>query len=368
MRFALDGRIVDVTPTGDGHIHTSYVVTTDADSPGYLLQRLNTTVFPNTASVTGNIDRVARHQRRRAIAEGIDPRRHVLTIVPTRRGDLVATDEDGGVWRAYVRIGRATAHSEIRSARQAEEIGRGFGRFLRWMSDFPVEDLEPVLPRLHDVGHHLAAFDTAVRGDRMGRATDAAAERAFIESRREPVAEWADLLAAGRLPRRTIHGDTKLNNVLLDDDDGHAMCVIDLDTVMAGTMLHDIGDCLRSALGGDAASMSGASSSAWDVVRSLWSGYLDEASGLITAEECERVAEAARMETLCVGIRFLTDHLDGDRYFRTTAAGENLVRSRRHLDVVRRIEAERRRMTDIVLDVAGQTGSRDGTGRTESVD
>jgi len=346
-RFALGGRIVSVAPLGEGHINATYAVVAGgaAERRRYVLQRMNRTVFLDPETVIRNAERVAAHVAARVRDEGGDPEREALSYVPTRDGESFLRDAEGEVWRCSRRIEGASVPTALTGPSQAYAVAETFGRFLHRLADFPPGELEVGLPGFHEADGYLRALRDVAGRDPLHRAAGAGREIAFIEGRSGDIEAWAALLASGELPRRTIHGDTKINNVLLDDETGRGVCAIDLDTVMAGSPLIDIGDCSRSTL-------------AWpeDIEKevdlrlfgAVVRGFANEAGSLLGAAEVERIVEATRALALELAARFLADFLAGDRWFPVARPGVNLARCRVQIELVRGIEARRREMEKIV--------------------
>ena len=355
-RFQLDGHVLSAVPLGDGHINATYVVAMESrGDPGrrYVLQRINRAVFHDPEAVIRNVERVIGHLGSKVREEGEDPEREVLELIQTLDGHAFLRDKEGEVWRCYAMIESATARSTLADPGQAYTVAKAFGRFLRRLSDFPPRELEITLPGFHDATLHLEALRDVVQRDPQNRVKEARDELAFIEDRQAIIAAWRDLLSPGELPTRAIHNDTKISNVLVDDETSRGICVIDLDTVMPGSALVDIGDCARSALtrietGGQDLEVFGA------VVR----GYLGEIGALLAEVEIEQIVEATRLIALELGIRFLSDFIAGDRWFPVALPTENLDRCRGQLDMVRRIEESEAEMQEVVRRAAVRGGTR----------
>jgi len=355
-RFAVGGRIVSVAPLGDGHINATYEVRTASDhGRRYVLQRINRGVFRDPGAVIRNAERVIRHIEGKVREEGRDPEREVLQLIPTLDGGAFLRDGEGEIWRCYAMIEGATAHSTLAGPDRAYTVARAFGRFLRWLADFPPHELEITLPGFHDTPGHLRALREATRSDRRDRLGEVGDELAFAEDRREAIVARAARLSAGGLPVRAIHNDTKISNVLVDDGTGRGICVIDLDTVMPGSAVVDIADCARSALtrverpGRDP-----------EVFAAVVRGYLAEIGGLLSEAEVELIVEGTWTIALELGIRFLTDFIVGDRWFPVAYPTENLNRCRGQLRVVQRIEKNEAEWGEIVRRAASRGPMRRG--------
>jgi len=348
-RFEVGGPVLSVDRHGEGHINATYVVTAGSEGGARrrsVLQRINRRVFRDPEAVIRNVERVTAHLRSKANEEGGNPEREVLRLVRTADGAApLVRDGDGEVWRCYAMIERAAAHSTMTNPKQARTVATAFGRFLRRLFDFPLQELEITLPGLHDTVAHLTALRDVARDDPLGRASEVQEELALVEARRRPIETWTDLLSSDGVPTRAIHSDTKVSNVLIDEDTGRGVCVIDLDTVMPGPTLVDVGDFTRSVLTGQEGVGRGVDLALFDAaVR----GYLGEAGWLLTETEVENVVPATRMIALELGIRFLADHVAGDRWFPVGSPGENLARGRVQLDLARRIEEREDEMDTIV--------------------
>ncbi len=358
-RFTLDGDVLSVAPFGDGHINATYEVVMEsggAPAHRYVLQRINRAVFHDPGAVVRNVERVIGHIAAKVREEGGDPEREVLKLIPTLGGDPFLLDSEGEIWRCYAMIEGATARSTLAGPDQAYTVAIVFGRFLRRLSDFPADALAITIPGFHDAPRHMRVLRDTMREDPLDRARGTFAELEFIESRQDVIGSWADLQSSGELPTRAIHNDTKISNVLVDDETGRGICVIDLDTVMPGSALVDIGDCARSALtrietGGHDLEFFGA------VVR----GYLSEIGALLAEVEIEQIVEATRLIALELGIRFLSDFIAGDRWFPVALPMENLDRCRGQLDIVRRIEESEAEMQEVVRRAAVRGGTRRGS-------
>lgn len=343
--FALHGEVVAAAPHGSGHINDTFAVTvSQAGAPvRYIFQRINHTIFKDVPALMDNILRVTSHQRERLLADGgEDASRRALTVITGRDGEPCVRDGHGRWWRAYLFIEKALTHDKIDSPDQAREAARSFGEFQRLLADLPGARLHETIPDFHNTPSRLAAFEDALAADSAGRAADAADEIAFTRSRASLARTLVDLLAAGLVPERVTHNDTKLNNVMLDDATGAGVCVIDLDTVMPGLSLYDFGDMVRT---GTNAAAEDETDLAKVVARpaifaALAEGFLAGCGSALNAVERDHLEVSGRVMTYEVGLRFLTDHLRGDVYFKTKYAGHNLDRARNQFALLRSLEAQ----------------------------
>jgi hypothetical protein len=354
--FEIEGRPTSVRPYGSGHIHETYRVRMRAAAhPGYILQRVNTRVFPDVPRLMENIVRVTGHLRA-GTRRGLP----VLTVIPARDGRPYARDESGGFWRCYRFIahrepgGRLRGRHPVPSAGtfRAGEAGRLFGRFIIQMSDLPAPPLHETIPGFHDIEVHLGRFGDLLHGDPAGRRREIPAEIDFVRTRAAAMGLIRDLGRAGRIPLRVTHNDTKFNNILFGPNGG--LCIIDLDTVMPGYVHFDFGDAIRSAANSAREDEPDLRRVRLDmaVFKEFARGYLGELRGLIGVEEIAHLAFAARLMTYMVGLRFLNDHLDGDRYFKVDRPGHNLQRARVHFRLLEDMERRRAEMEDFVSALA----------------
>ncbi|WP_295880395.1 phosphotransferase enzyme family protein [uncultured Thiohalocapsa sp.] len=320
-----------VAPLGDGLINHSWRVQSAAGA--FVLQRINGQVFPAPERIMDNLT---------ALAAAAQERPELAVRLPAlaRTADHLSyvRDADGAVWRLMECIEPSRTLKRLDTARQAAEAGRLLGRFHRLGASLDPAALAVTLPGFHHTPTYLATLDAAATEPQ--RAADSADALAFIDARRSLVDVLDAALAAGRTRLRLIHGDPKLDNMLFDAAGERALCLIDLDTVQPGLLHHDIGDCLRSCC--NRAGEAGADTVHFDLGlgEALLAGYADAAKDLLTPAEIDLIAPAIRLIPLELGIRFLTDHLQGDRWFRVRRRGENLTKARRQLALVADIERQ----------------------------
>jgi len=352
--FAVDGSFTEGQPHGTGHINDTYAIRCQGSgrSVRYILQRVNHRIFADVPALMENIRRVTEHVARRAAALPPAERRRsqTLTIVPTHAGAAWHRDETGHFWRCYVFIEQARTYDLLREPAQARDAARAFGRFQELLADLPAPRLHETIRDFHHTRRRFDTLQQAIAADPHGRAAAAAAEIGFARDRETLVDTLLDLQRAGQIPERITHNDTKLNNVMLDDATGEGICVIDLDTVMPGLALYDFGDLVRSAT-------NSAPEDETDLTRvtmqlpvfaALTEGYLATARHFLNAAEIAHLVHSARLLTFEVGIRFLTDFLLGDIYFKTKRAGHNLDRCRCQFALVRSMEAQTAEMEAVV--------------------
>lgn len=350
--FQAWGDFAEAAPYGSGHINDTFVVSVRvAGTPlNYLLQRINHEIFKQPDRVMENVVRVTEHLRKRLVEAGdADASRKALTVIPARDGKPYVRDAEGNWWRLYLFIEKARTFDVIESDRQAFLAAQAFARFQNQLADLPAPRLHETIPAFHNTLSRLKALDAAAAADAFGRKAEVAAELAFVEERREQCGRLLERNGRGEIPERITHNDTKINNVMLDDATGEGVCVIDLDTVMPGLALYDFGDMVRSATAAAKEDERDLSKvfSRLNMFEALARGYLSEASFLLPAE-IEELAFSGRLITMTIGIRFLTDYLSGDVYFRTHRPGQNLDRCRTQFKMVRSMEEQSEAMEAIV--------------------
>lgn len=357
-RFALDGEPVDAKPYGCGHINDTYCVCCHREGKPqrrYILQRVNNNVFKNVPELMDNMIRVTAFLKDRVVEAGGDPDRECLQLVPDRSGAMFLQDEEGGFWRCFIFIENAVTFQTVEKPEHFYYSACAFGRFQRLLADFPAATLYEVIPHFHDTASRYRDFEQAVKQDVLGRAKEVQAEIAFVRDREADTRVLVDLLAAGRLPLRVTHNDTKLNNVMLDDVTGKPVAVIDLDTVMPGLSLYDFGDSIRFGASTAAEDEPDLSKVSCDLglFEEYARGFLGECGDMLTREEIEYLAFGAKIMTLECGMRFLTDYLQGDTYFKIHRPGHNLDRCRTQFKLVADMEKKMDQMRAIVARYAG---------------
>lgn len=365
--FDLYGQVVSVERYGCGHINDTFLVVTR--KPGavkehrYILQRLSPVAFHEPEKVMENIAGVTAFLKDRIRERGGDPDRETLIIIPARDGrDYILDQEHGGCWRMYLFIENSFTCQQAESEEVFRESARAFGALQRDLTAYPAESLHETIPDFHNTPRRVQALEAAVRQDAAGRAAGVQAEIAFALARKARTTALVEAQRKGELPLRVTHNDTKLNNVLLDRTTGKAMCVVDLDTVMPGLCAYDFGDAIRF----------GANTAAEDeaeldrvhfslpMFRAYCEGYLEKTGGLLTAAEVRSLPLGAWMMTYEVGIRFLTDYLDGDCYFHIDYPEHNLVRARNQFALLRDMERQEQAMQDVVDDcLKGQSRKKE---------
>lgn len=349
-QFAIDGDFCQAVPYGRGHINETFCATYNRAGAQVrcILQRINHNVFRNPASLMDNIQRVTQHLCAK-LADHLDKDRRALTLIPDHTGRILYVDRSGNYWRAHRFIEGARTYDAVESAQQAFEGARAFGRFLEMLSDLPAPRLHDTIPHFHFTPGRFTALEDAVARDAAGRLPLAGPEIAFALARKSITGA---LVNAG-LPERVTHNDTKINNVLLDDQTGEGICVIDLDTVMPGLAAYDFGDLVRSATcraPEDERDLSRITMR-FDLFEALARGYLSSAGTLLTRAEKESLVLGGKLITFTMGIRFLTDYLNGDTNYKVHRAGHNLDRCRTQFKLMESIEAQELAMEQFICSI-----------------
>ena len=331
---------------GNGHINDTYCV----DGPQYILQRINTSIFRNPDELMSNIENVTSFLRKKIIAAGGNPDRQTLTVIPTKDGDNYYKIDDRNVFRVYKFISHTKSIENDKTLDDLYQAGKGFGNFQKLLDDFPVEMLYETIKDFHHTPKRVEALKEAIRENKAGRADSVQAEIAFALEN----ASWADTVIKGiengEIPVRVTHNDTKINNILFDQTTGEAVCVIDLDTVMPGSMLYDFGDALRMG-GSTAAEDETDLDKVWfdaDAYKYFAKGYLSEMKDYLTPAELKLLPFSVKLMTYECSIRFLTDYLNGDTYFKIHREHHNLDRARNQFKLVADIAKKEKELEDLV--------------------
>jgi hypothetical protein len=350
--FDLRGNMISAEPYGSGHINDTYKVVVDQGGleVNYILQRVNQNVFPNVEKLMENIQRVTAHLGKKIIERGGNPTRETLTLVPTVDGKSYYRDAEGGCWRAYIFIYGARTYDFVSDTKQAFEAASAFGSFQKQLADLPGGPVFESIPNFHNTPKRFENFLNSLKADKLNRAASAKKEIDFCLARQDKIGAVVKGLADGSIPTRVTHNDTKINNIMIDDATGAGLCVIDLDTVMPGSVLYDFGDQVRTATATAAEDERDLSKVNFrlDFFEALANGYLESASGFLVPGERNYLAQSGALITFEIGLRFLTDFLDGDIYFKVHRDGHNLDRCRTQFEMTRQMDEQIDRMAAIV--------------------
>ena len=360
-QFQIYGEILHAETCKIGHINETYSATYDQGGTRvrYIHQKINRTVFKNPASLMQNVMRVTSHLRQKLqVLQVRDITRRCLTIVPTRDGQSYYTDSAGECWRTFVFVEGVQTFESVQSPRQAYEAGKAFGFFQHLLVDLPGGRLADTIPHFHHTRKRFQALQQAVANDHFNRALSAKAEIDFALRHEAIVDVLLNAMTGKKIPERITHNDTKFNNVMLDTVTGEAMCVVDLDTVMPGCVLYDFGDMVRTTT---STTMEDELDLAkvrlqMAMFKKLAEGYLAAAGAFLTKAERAHIAFAGKLITFTIGLRFLTDHLAGDTYFRIHRPGHNLDRCRTQFKLVESIEHQEEAMQSFVDKLARRGG------------
>ncbi len=342
--FVLRGEVIFCQRYGCGHINETYCLACDSGTM-YILQLVNSSIFKKPWELMENVDAVTKFLSARVS----DPRGS-LRMLPTKDGKAYFVDSEGGHWRLFPFITDSLCLQKPESPEDFRQSAIAFGQFQKTLADFPAATLHEPIPNFHNTVDRYRQFHEALDADCMGRAKDCQAEIDFFLEREKEAGCIVDKLADGRLPLRVTHNDTKLNNVMLDFDTRKPLCVIDLDTIMPGSSLYDFGDSIRfgaATAPEDETDLSKVSTS-MELFRTYTEGFLEACGDSLTELEIEMLPIGAKMMTLECGLRFLTDYLNGDTYFRSHREGQNLDRARTHISMVADMEAKMPEMLKIV--------------------
>jgi hypothetical protein len=349
-QFQIGGEFLSAALYGNGHINDTYrAVFKQQGAPvNYILQRINTNVFKNPVALMENVQRVTAHLAAQVAGEP-DRDRRVLRLIPTRDGGGWHVDAEGGYWRAYYFIQKARTYEAVESTGQAFQAASAFGQFQKLLANLPPPRLQDTIPDFHNTPKRFVALEQAIAADAAGRAILAKPEIEFALAHKSITSALLD----AKLPERVTHNDTKFNNVMLDDVTGEAICVIDLDTVMPGLALYDFGDMVRTTTSPaleDERDLSKVTMQ-FPMFEALVRGYLAAAGGFLTKAEKQFLTFSGKLITFEIGIRFLTDYLAGDTYFKVHREGHNLDRCRTQFKLVESIEQQEEKMNRLVESV-----------------
>jgi hypothetical protein len=345
-QFQTDGRFLEAASYGSGHINDTYCAVFDRGGARvrYIVQRINHNIFKNPDALMDNVGRVTAHLAGKSAGDANQGRR-ALTLIPARDGKLFYRDTAGNYWRVYIFIENARTYDAVESAAQAFQAARAFGRFQSLLADLPAPRLQDTIPDFHHTPKRFAALERAIASDTANRAARAKAEIEFAVGHRA----MCGVLRDANLPERVTHNDTKFNNVMLDDATGEGICVIDLDTVMPGLALYDFGDMVRTTTSPareDERDLSRVAMQ-FPMFEALVRGYLSAAAGFLTPAERKFLPFSGKLITFEIGIRFLTDFLEGDAYFKIHREDHNLDRCRTQFQLVRSIEQQESEMNKL---------------------
>ncbi len=336
--FALEGEVLSVEPYGEGHINRTFLVVTTEKR--YIMQQMNTKIFPDSDGLMKNICGVTEHLRARGI--------ETLEVIPTLEGSSYYKGEE--CYRVYAFIENTVTYQTVSDERVFRNSGKAFGEFQNYLAEFDASVLTEAIPHFHDTPKRFRDFLAALEKDAFARAKECQPEIDFLLANRDTYSKVMEGLADGSIPLRVTHNDTKLNNILMDEKTNEARAVIDLDTIMPGSMLYDFGDSIRFGASTAAEDEKNLDLVHFDIslFKAYAEGYCSAVKDSITEKEAELLPYGAYLMTVECGMRFLTDYLSGDTYFATKYAGHNLVRCRTQLKLAGEMQAAFAEMQKIV--------------------
>jgi hypothetical protein len=349
--FDADGTFLGSEPYGSGHIHDTFRISTlEKDKDDYILQRLNNKVFKNIPELQDNIERVTVHLRNKILAiQGSDIKRECLCLIPSRDGKSWIIDNEGNYWRMYIFISGHRSYNIVDTPDKAYQGGKAIGRFQAMLTDMPGGPLFETIPWFHDIGKRLDTFNLKYNENPAGRVGTAGKEIVQVLQRADKMKCILRLGREGKIPLRITHNDTKFNNILFDEND-KALCVIDLDTVMPGYVHYDFGDAIRTAANTASEDEKDLSEINMDIslFKAYSEGFLSETGEKLNAVEKEYLAFAPILITYTMAVRFLTDFIDGDNYYKIGHELHNLQRARAQLRLMMSMEEQYGEMKNII--------------------
>lgn len=354
-QFNIKGTATSIEEFGSGHINDTYRIATDlADEPEYLLQRINNYVFKDVDVLMNNIQKVTEHLQQK-MKHLPNTEGKVLTIIPTRNKKLYYLDEENNYWRLMILIGNTRSYDILETESQAKEGGRAFGDFQALLADLDPHELDYTIPNFCNIEFRLQNFHKALKEDSANRKKDIEAEIKYILDRENAMNTILQMGERGELPLRITHNDTKFNNVLLDQND-RAQCVIDLDTVMPGYVAYDFGDAIRTIINTAAEDEADLSKIQLNVplFQAYTKGYLETAHQFLTSNEVDSLLQGALLFPYMQSVRFLTDYLEGDVYYKIQHPLHNLQRTRAQLKLAFEIESQQTTLKEIIQSEAGK--------------
>lgn len=346
-QFQVEGAVKSVKVFGSGHINDTFLAEA---GKRYILQRMNRSIFKQPLEVMENIMGVTAFLKQKIKTAGGDTQRETLSVIPALDGNCVYVDEAGEYWRMYNMIEDAVSYDRVESEKDFYESAVAFGNFQQMLSDYPAKTLHETIPGFHNTAARYQVFLQAVADDVCGRAGDIREDIEFYRSRKDVAEVLGRLQAEGKIPLRVTHNDTKLNNIMMDPQTGKGICVIDLDTVMPGLSVNDFGDSIRfgaSTADEDEPDLSKVSCDL-HLFELYTKGFLEGCGGSLTEMEIEMLPMGAKVMTYECGMRFLTDYLQGDVYFKIHREGQNLDRARTQMKLVADMEQKWSRMAEII--------------------
>lgn len=348
--FNLDGNLIDIERFGSGHINDTYrLILDDQAKTSYLLQKINHHIFTDVEGLMNNIDLVTNHLKSIFKAEGLDGDKHTLTIIPTKEGKLYTQDELGGYWRVFILLENTKSYDIVETPKQAYSGGQAFGRFQKQLATLDANRLVEILPKFHNIDFRLGNLRQAIADNKANRLVEVQSILDYIFEREDRMRNIIKMAANNELALRITHNDTKFNNVLLDQED-NVQCVIDLDTVMPGYIAYDFGDAIRTIINPAAEDEKDLDKIVLNIplFQAYAEGYLSEAKEFLSEKEIESLWYGVLLLPYMQAVRFLTDYIDGDLYYKTHYEDHNLVRTKTQVKLVQELEANENELLSIL--------------------
>ncbi|MGY3053737.1 Ser/Thr protein kinase RdoA (MazF antagonist) [Pedobacter sp. UYEF25] len=360
-QFSIEGAFESYKPFGSGHINDTFLIKNCSENcPDYLLQRINHAIFKDVASVVENISKVSAHLAAKLAVEFKTDkgREQVLTLIPTTQGALFFKDGAGNFWRLYQFIKDSISYDLVSSTKQAYEGGEAFGRFQRMLSDMNPDLLTETLPNFHNIKFRLENFEEALRKNSKGRVEEVAVEIELVEKQKKFMCTLYNMGQQGLLPKRITHNDSKFNNILFDKED-NVICIIDLDTVMPGYIAYDFGDAIRTLVNTAEEDEPDLTKVKVDLMlfKAYTKGYFKEAINFLTEQEIKSLYLAIFLFPYLQGLRFLTDYLNGDTYYKIAYPAHNLVRARSQFQLLKKLMEKKVALETILYETQNSLAS-----------
>lgn len=348
-QFCVSGEIYSIETLGEGFINDTFFVKTESnETPDYLLQRKNKSIFKNVPAMMDNIYRVTSHLKEKIRLDGGDPMREAMTVIQTKEGKFYYQDEEGEYWAICLFISDSIAHESADTPELAYSGGKGIGKFQAMTADLDGQ-LADILPGFQNIRYRFQQWDEALAKNQKGRKESLHEEIAWIENRRDEMLAFRELVENGTIPIRVTHNDTKINNILFNKK-GDVLCVIDLDTVLSSTALNDFGDAMRSYTNTGLEDDTNLENISMDIeiFKAYTKGYLEETKSFLTLPEIDYLAFSAKYITYEQVLRFLMDYIDGDNYYKIKSPNHNLTRTHAQYELLKSMEEQYNEMKGIV--------------------
>ena len=357
--FQFEGILKHIEPWGNGHINDTYLLTFAVGKMGYIqviLQRINKNVFPKPEEVMENMMNVTNHLHKKILENGGNPYRETVNVIPALDNKPYYKETEQDYWRATMFISDATCYDVAESVEDFYQSAVAFGKFQSLLADFPAEELHETIKNFHNTKSRFMNFKKAVEEDVAGRAKDVAEEIQFVLDHEKDACYFVDLIEKQEVPIRVTHNDTKLNNIMIDNKTHKGICVIDLDTTMPGLAMYDFGDSIRfgASTGEEDEKDLSKVSCSMELFEAYTKGFIEGCAGKLTEREIELLPMGAKVITYECGMRFLTDYLQNDVYFKTSRKEHNLDRARTQFKLVSDMEKKWGQMQNIVKKYSGK--------------